>query len=130
MNRTSKVVTASLVALCLYLAAEAFLPPSSQPTAKLSLALIHGYQATGSKAMESGGVHCRYRPTCSHYAEDAITYYGTLDGILRTAGRLWRCSPWGGSGYDPAVETHAAAYLAPQETEEQRKAAEQFRRTQ
>ena len=91
MSRTGKVVAVSLVALCCYLAAEAFLPPTSQPTAKLSLALIHGYQATGSKAMESGGVQCRYRPTCSHYAEDAITYYGTLDGMLRTAGRLWRC---------------------------------------
>ncbi len=135
MSRKGKVVAGSLFALCLYLTAEAFLPPASQPTAKLSLALIHAYQATGSKAMEAGGVHCRYTPTCSHYAEDAITYYGTLGGVLRTTGRLWRCSPWGGSGYDPAVETHAAAYLAPQETEEQRKereriAAEQFRRVQ
>jgi hypothetical protein len=44
-----------------------------------------------------------------------------------TAGRLWRCSPWGGSGYDPAVETHSAAYVAPQqETEEQRRAREKF----
>lgn len=126
MNRTGKVVAASLVALCLYLTAEAFLPPSSQPTAKLSLALIHGYQATGSKAMESGGIQCRYRPTCSHYAEDAITYYGTLDGGLRTAGRLWRCSPWGGSGYDPAVEPHSAAYFAPQETPEEKKQREEM----
>jgi len=126
MRKPRKVVGWSLFALCLYLTLEAFLPPSWQPSARLSLALIHGYQATGSHAMEAGGVRCRYTPTCSHYAEDAISYYGTLNGGLRTAGRIWRCSPWGGCGYDPAVEDHAAAYVAPaaQETEEQRKERE------
>ena len=136
MKRSWKVVLLACGALCLYLVAEAFLPAASQPSAKVGVALLHAYQATGSKAMSAGGIHCRYTPTCSHYAEDAISYYGTLNGLAMTAGRLWRCSPWGGTGYDPAVETHSAAYLAPQqETPEERKAredaqkaAEQFRK--
>ena len=46
---------------------------------------------------------CRYEPSCSRYAEDAISHYGTLPGLVRTIGRLWRCSPWGTGGVDPAV---------------------------
>lgn len=135
MRRSWKVVLGSCFALCFYLTAEAFLPPARQPSAQLGVALIHAYQATGSHAMESAGVRCRYTPTCSHYAADAISYFGTLNGVARTAGRLWRCSPWGGCGYDPAVETHAAAYLEPQGTEAERKEQErlnqeQFKRVQ
>lgn len=125
MSRSRKVVLWSCFALGFYLAAEALLPANRQPTARVAVALLHAYQATGSPVMKSCGVQCRYQPTCSHYAVDAISYYGTLDGLVRTAGRLWRCSPWGGSGYDPAVETHDSAYLDPQqETPEQKKARE------
>jgi putative membrane protein insertion efficiency factor len=128
MGQHRKIVLCSLLALTVYLTGESFLPPAYQPTAQVSLALIHAYQATGSKLMEAGGVRCRYTPTCSHYAEDAIGYYGTVSGVARAAGRVWRCSPWGGTGYDPAVDEHAAAYVAPQQqqqdTPEQRKARE------
>jgi putative membrane protein insertion efficiency factor len=135
MRKSRKAVGWTLFALCFYLAAEACVPPSLQPTARISVALIHAYQATGSPMMEAGGVRCRYTPTCSHYAEDAIAHYGFLSGGLRTAGRLWRCSPWGGCGYDPAVDAHPAAFVAPQQetpeekkAREDQKAAEQFRR--
>jgi len=127
MRRRWKVVLWSLLGLAVYLTGESFLPATSQPSAQVGIALLHAYQATGSKVMASSGVNCRYTPTCSHYAEDAIGYYGTVGGLARTAGRLWRCSPWGGSGYDPAVDEHPAAYLTPQqdqETPEQRKARE------
>jgi len=125
MRRGRKAFLCSLLGLAVYLTAESFVPPSAQPSAQVSLALIQAYQATGSKLMESGGVHCRYQPTCSHYAHDAIAYYGTVGGMARAAGRLWRCSPWGGTGYDPAVEDHSAAYVEPQqETPEQQKARE------
>lgn len=121
-----KVVLCSLLALAVYLTGEAFLPASSQPSARLSLALIHGYQSTGSKLMKAAGAQCRYRPTCSHYAADAITHYGTLEGVVRGAGRILRCSPSGGSGYDPAVEPRSAAFVSPQqETPEERKAREE-----
>ena len=44
---------------------------------------------------------CRYVPTCSQYAVEAINKYGPLKGISLTIKRLLRCHPWGGSGYDP-----------------------------
>jgi putative membrane protein insertion efficiency factor len=129
MKRSRKFVLLSCLALCVYLSTEALLPAASQPTARVAVALVRGYQATGSPALKSMGVQCRYYPTCSHYAVDAISHYGTVAGVTRTAGRLFRCSPWGGSGFDPAVERHYAAYVAPQETGEtpaQRKQREQF----
>jgi len=85
-----------------YLGLESFAPPEVQPSARLALGVIHLYQKVGSPAVEALGGRCRYEPTCSHYAEDAISHFGTLWGGLKTAGRLWRCSPWGSSGYDPA----------------------------
>ncbi|MDE7109414.1 MAG: membrane protein insertion efficiency factor YidD [Muribaculaceae bacterium] len=44
---------------------------------------------------------CRYTPTCSQYAVEAIRKYGALKGSVLAAKRLARCHPWGGSGYDP-----------------------------
>lgn len=98
-----RLLAAAVGALCAYLSLEALLPPDRQPTAQACLAAIRGYQAVGSPAMAEMGVRCKYRPTCSHYAVAALSHYGTLEGLTRTAGRLWRCSPWGGAGYDPAV---------------------------
>lgn len=45
---------------------------------------------------------CRYQPTCSQYAIDAIKKYGPAKGLWRAIKRIMRCHPWGGSGYDPA----------------------------
>jgi uncharacterized protein len=44
---------------------------------------------------------CRYTPTCSQYAIDAIRKYGPLKGMWMGLKRIARCHPWGGSGYDP-----------------------------
>lgn len=44
---------------------------------------------------------CRYTPTCSEYARQAIVKYGALKGSWLALKRLLRCHPWGGSGYDP-----------------------------
>jgi uncharacterized protein len=44
---------------------------------------------------------CRYYPSCSHYAAEAVARYGAWRGSLLAARRLLRCHPWGGSGYDP-----------------------------
>lgn len=44
---------------------------------------------------------CRYYPSCSHYAQEAIAAHGPARGALLAARRLLRCHPWGGSGYDP-----------------------------
>lgn len=45
---------------------------------------------------------CRFQPTCSQYAVDAIRKYGPLKGLWKAIRRIMRCHPWGGSGYDPA----------------------------
>ena len=44
---------------------------------------------------------CRYTPTCSQYAVEAIKKYGPFKGGWLAAKRIMRCAPWGGSGYDP-----------------------------
>ncbi len=44
---------------------------------------------------------CRYTPTCSQYAVEALRKYGPFKGLWLAVKRLLRCHPWGGSGYDP-----------------------------
>jgi putative membrane protein insertion efficiency factor len=44
---------------------------------------------------------CRYEPSCSRYAAEAIDRHGALRGTFLAAHRFCRCGPWGGSGYDP-----------------------------
>ena len=48
------------------------------------------------------GGQCRYTPTCSQYAIDAVNQYGALRGTWRAVKRILRCHPWGGKGCDPA----------------------------
>jgi len=62
------------------------------------LGLIRLYQLTLSPWL---GNPCRYEPTCSHYAAEAIQRHGAVRGVWLAAKRLGRCHPWGGSGYDP-----------------------------
>jgi putative membrane protein insertion efficiency factor len=44
---------------------------------------------------------CRYYPSCSHYAAEAVERHGPYRGSMLAVRRLLRCHPWGGSGYDP-----------------------------
>ncbi|MBR1543977.1 MAG: membrane protein insertion efficiency factor YidD [Muribaculaceae bacterium] len=44
---------------------------------------------------------CRFTPTCSQYAVEAIRKHGPLRGLWLAVKRILRCNPWGGSGYDP-----------------------------
>lgn len=44
---------------------------------------------------------CRYVPTCSEYAVQALKKYGPFKGFYLAVKRILRCHPWGGSGYDP-----------------------------
>ncbi|MCC8186190.1 MAG: membrane protein insertion efficiency factor YidD [Bacteroides sp.] len=44
---------------------------------------------------------CRYTPTCSQYAIEAIRKHGPFRGFYLSVCRILRCHPWGGSGYDP-----------------------------
>jgi uncharacterized protein len=61
--------------------------------------LILFYRVTLGRLL---GGQCRYTPSCSQYAIDAIQKYGAARGSWRALRRILRCHPWGGRGYDPA----------------------------
>lgn len=65
---------------------------------KLMLALIAFYRTCISPLTPPA---CRYTPTCSQYAQEAIRKYGPFKGGWLALRRILRCHPWGGSGYDP-----------------------------
>ncbi len=44
---------------------------------------------------------CRFTPTCSEYAKQALKKHGPIKGLVLAVWRILRCNPWGGSGYDP-----------------------------
>lgn len=69
---------------------------------KLLLLPIRFYQYAISPMMPG---HCRYYPTCSQYAAEAITHHGAVKGSFLSIKRLLRCHPWGESGYDPVPGT-------------------------
>jgi putative membrane protein insertion efficiency factor len=46
---------------------------------------------------------CKYEPTCSRYAEEAIRAHGPVRGLLLACWRVLRCNPWSRGGYDPVV---------------------------
>lgn len=65
------------------------------------LSLIRLYQVLISPML---GVACRYEPSCSHYAIEAIELHGARRGLWFAVRRLSRCRPGGGSGYDPVPD--------------------------
>ncbi|MEK9683990.1 MAG: membrane protein insertion efficiency factor YidD [Rhodospirillaceae bacterium] len=48
--------------------------------------------------------NCRFAPSCSHYALDAIATHGPIRGLILSIKRILRCHPWGDSGFDPVPE--------------------------
>ncbi len=54
------------------------------------------------------GNNCRYSPSCSEYAREAIALHGPWRGLKLAGGRLLRCHPWAGGGYDPVPPTHSS----------------------
>lgn len=67
----------------------------------LLLVLIRGYQVLVSPFFPPS---CRYWPSCSEYARQAVAVHGPARGSWLTLRRLLRCHPWGGWGYDPVPE--------------------------
>jgi putative membrane protein insertion efficiency factor len=65
---------------------------------RMLLALIRGYQYAISPLL---GRNCRYLPTCSEYAAEAVTKYGAIKGGWLGVKRVCRCHPWHPGGYDP-----------------------------
>ncbi|MDE6717498.1 MAG: membrane protein insertion efficiency factor YidD [Muribaculaceae bacterium] len=65
---------------------------------RIMILLIRFYQGAISPHFPAA---CRYQPTCSQYAVEAIAKYGPAKGFWLALKRIARCHPWGGSGYDP-----------------------------
>lgn len=53
------------------------------------------------------GANCRYEPSCSHYAAQALSVHGPVRGGWLALRRIISCNPWGGAGYDPVPDAHA-----------------------
>jgi len=51
---------------------------------------------------------CRYQPTCSNYAVEALKEHGVFKGSWLAAKRISSCHPWGGSGYDPVPKNKSS----------------------
>ena len=75
-------------------------PPAPRPAwpVRTLLALIAFYRLALSPLL---GPRCRYAPSCSEYAAEALRLHGPWRGGRLAIGRLLRCHPWGGSGHDP-----------------------------
>ncbi|MGF1659653.1 MAG: membrane protein insertion efficiency factor YidD [Rubrimonas sp.] len=69
-----------------------------KPLAALLALPVRAYRAAFSPMV---GHNCRFQPTCSAYALEALERHGGLKGGALAAWRVLRCNPFGGSGYDP-----------------------------
>ena len=65
---------------------------------RILVLLVDGYRRFVSPALPSA---CRYQPTCSHYAREALLRHGAIKGSLLSAWRILRCNPFTKPGYDP-----------------------------
>ena len=68
------------------------------PGARVAVGLIRVYQRMLSPLL---GPRCRYHPSCSSYAVQAVQSYGILRGAVLAGWRLLRCNPWSHGGFDP-----------------------------
>jgi uncharacterized protein len=74
-------------------------PPT--PVACLGIAAVRAYQWTLRPML---GANCRFTPSCSDYAVDALRRHGAARGSALAAWRILRCNPWTEGGYDPVPE--------------------------
>ncbi len=75
------------------------------PLSLLLRALIRGYQLLISPLLPAS---CRYLPSCSAYAAEALELHGPAKGGWLAVRRILRCHPWGGSGFDPVPRPDAS----------------------
>ncbi len=73
---------------------------------------IRAYQLVIIPLMPAGG--CRFHPSCSHYADEAITHHGALRGGWLAIKRILRCHPWGDAGVDPVPAPNDEPHPHPQ----------------
>jgi putative membrane protein insertion efficiency factor len=68
------------------------------PIVNVLVALVRGYKYAVSPFL---GMNCRFAPSCSEYAVEALERHGALRGLWLAARRVSRCHPWHPGGYDP-----------------------------
>lgn len=66
---------------------------SASARSKAAIGVLHLYRSYGSPVLSRVGIRCRFRPTCSRYAELAIAKYGVGKGTWLTMKRVARCTP-------------------------------------
>lgn len=76
----------------------------------LATAPIRAYQRVVSPLLPP---RCKYEPSCSNYAAQALQEYGILRGLVLAGWRLLRCNPWSHGGYDPVHEQRVFASSRP-----------------
>lgn len=82
--------------------------PSPIPVKTIVVALIRLYQMLLSPIIHLvPGSGCRYLPTCSQYAIEAVQTHGIFKGVALGIYRILRCNPWGSSGHDPVPPRRA-----------------------
>ena len=82
------------------------------------IALLRGYRAVISPLY---GQVCRYHPSCSAYALDAVREHGSIRGVWLAVRRLGRCHPWAAGGYDPVpLRSDRVSDRAPDQAESSR----------
>jgi len=69
--------------------------------ARLLIGLLHGYKRFVSPVLPPA---CRFSPTCSEYAVEAIEKHGPFNGVRLAVWRIVRCAPWHPGGLDPVPE--------------------------
>ena len=75
------------------------------PAAVVLRALVRLYQLTLAAILPPS---CRFEPSCSHYAMEALRQHGALAGTVLAVRRVVRCNPWGGMGEDPVPASRLA----------------------
>jgi putative membrane protein insertion efficiency factor len=98
IRRRRLKIAVILVSFLALLVADLLRAPEGQLTGRFLVGSIHLYQKMLSPRMRDIGVRCRFRPTCSHYAEGAIRKYGAWTGSWKALGRILRCGPWTPAG--------------------------------
>jgi putative membrane protein insertion efficiency factor len=81
-------------------------------TSRTQLALVGAVRAYRFFLSPWLGSSCRFEPTCSAYALDALGRHGAAVGVVLTLGRIGRCHPWCAGGFDPVPPSPPALFTA------------------
>ena len=71
----------------------------------IALIVLYRYLVSPVLHMLAPGSGCRFQPSCSAYALEAVKRHGPVRGLMLSLRRIFRCHPWGGHGYDPVPES-------------------------